>query len=115
MTEEDAMEENIQTTATSRAFARELQSMLKEAENLLRNAGQQIRNEYRAVKDQVASTVTTSLADAKQGYSTVEETVLSRTRNAAQSTNRFVLDHPWQAVAMGVCAGFLAGMIVSRR
>ena len=109
------MEENIQTTATSRAFARELQSMIKEAENLLRNAGQQIRNEYRTVKDQVASTVTTSLADAKQGYSSVEESVLTRTRNAAQSTNRFVQDHPWQALAIGAGAGFIAGMIVARR
>jgi ElaB/YqjD/DUF883 family membrane-anchored ribosome-binding protein len=115
MTEEDAMDENIQTTATSRAFARELQSMLKEAENLLRNAGQQIRNEYRAVKDQVATTLTTSLADAKQGYNTVEESVLTRTRNAAQSTNRFVTDHPWQALALGACAGFMVGMIVARR
>ena len=45
------MEESIQTTATNRAFARELQSMLEQAEGLLRNAGQQIRNEYRNVKE----------------------------------------------------------------
>lgn len=109
------MDENIQTTATSRAFARDLQSMLREAEALLKNAGQQIRNEFRTVSDQITSTVSTSLSDAKKGLDTVEENVVTRTRNAARTTDSFVQDHPWQAVMAGVCAGFLIGLVMARR
>lgn len=109
------MEESIQTTATNRAFARELQSMLTQAEALLRNAGQQVRNEYRAVKDQVTSTVGSSLTGAGHGLTTVEESLLSRSRNAAGSTSRFVRDQPWQAVAVAAAAGFVVGMIMARR
>ncbi len=109
------MEESIQTTATSRAFARDLQSMLQEAETLLRNAGQQIRDEYRTVRDQLTTTVSTGLQDAKQTYGTVEDTVLIRTRDAVRSTNHFVHDNPWQAVAAGVAAGFVIGVVVSRK
>ena len=109
------MDESIQTTATSRAFARDLQSMLQEAESLLKNAGQQIRSEYRAVRDQVTSTVSSSIDGAKQGFSSVEESVLGRTSDMARKTNRFVQDHPWQAVATGVGIGFLIGIVAARR
>ncbi len=109
------MEESIQTTATNRAFARELQSMLEQAEGLLRNAGQQIRNEYRNVKEQVASSVSTSISDAQRGLSNVEGSVLSRSRGAVRTTNRFVREKPWRAVIIAAGAGVLLGMIMTRK
>lgn len=109
------MEESIQKTATSRAFARDLQSMLQEAETLVRNAGQQLRDDYRAARERVTSTVSTSLNDAKKSLTTVEDSVLTRARDTARNTNRFVVDHPWQALAAGACIGFVVGVLMSRR
>lgn len=109
------MEENIQTTATTRAFARDLQSMLQEAEALVRNAGQQLHDDYRAARERVTSTVSTSLSDAKTSFGTVEDSVLTRVRDTARGTNRFVVEHPWQAFAAGACIGFVVGVLSSRR
>ncbi len=109
------MEESIQKTATTRAFARDLQSMLQEAETLVRNAGQQLRDDYRTARDRVASTVSTSLSDAKKSFNTVEDSVLTRARNTARTTNSFVVEHPWQAFAAGACIGFVLGVLSSRR
>jgi ElaB/YqjD/DUF883 family membrane-anchored ribosome-binding protein len=109
------MEESIPTTSTARAFARDLQTMLEETEALLKNAGRQVRREYRNVRDQLVSTVSSSIDDARSSIGTVEESVLTRTRNVAASTNEFVQRHPWQAVAAGACAGFLIGIVLARR
>ena len=109
------MEESIQKTVTTRAFARDLQSMLQEAEALVRNAGQKLRDDYRAARERVASTVSTSLSDAKKSYSTVEDSMLTRAKDTAQSTNRFVVEHPWQAFAAGACIGFVIGVLSARR
>ena len=109
------MDENIQKTATSRDFARDLQSMLHEAESLLKNAGQQIRNEYRAAQEHVSTSVNASISDAKQGLTTVEDSVLRRARDAAKTSNDFVQGHPWQTVVAGVCVGFLIGVVVGRK
>jgi ElaB/YqjD/DUF883 family membrane-anchored ribosome-binding protein len=32
-----------------------------------------------------------------------------------RSTERFVEDHPWQAVSAGLCAGVLVGMLMARK
>ena len=109
------MQENIQKTATSRDFARDLQSMLQEAEALLKNAGQQIRNDYRAARERVSSTVSTSLNEAKQSLTTVEDSVVTKARDTARNTNDFVQTHPWQAVGVSACLGFLIGVLATRR
>ncbi|MBC7574243.1 MAG: DUF883 domain-containing protein [Herminiimonas sp.] len=109
------MEESIPTTTTARAFARDLQQMLEETEALLKNAGRQVRREYRNVRDQLVSTVSSSFDEARSSLGSVEESVLTRTRDAAAGTNEFVQRHPWQAVAAGACVGFLVGIVMARR
>lgn len=108
------MEENIQTTATSRDFARDLQSMLQEAEALVRNAGKQLRGDYIAARDRVSSTVSASINDAKQSL-TSQDSLVGRARDAARTTDSFVHGHPWQAVAAVAVIGFLIGIAASKR
>ena len=71
------MEESIPTTTTARAFARDLQQMLEETEALLKNAGRQVRREYRNVRDQLVSTVSSSFDEARSSLGSVEESVLT--------------------------------------
>jgi len=40
---------------------------------------------------------------------------VERTRAAAQATDDYVHDNPWQAVSIGAGVGFLVGFILGRR
>lgn len=109
------MDETIQKTSTRSDFMRDLQSMLHEGEAMLKNAGQQLRKEYRSAREKVASGPAPATSEVSQGLSTVEDSVLARTRSAVRNTDRFVQDHPWQAAVAGACLGLIVGIVIGRK
>ncbi|MBC7415897.1 MAG: DUF883 domain-containing protein [Herminiimonas sp.] len=109
------MDESIQKTSSRSDFMQDLQTMLREGESMLKNAGQQLRKEYHGARERVASAVTPPAEVLGRGLTTVGDSVFVRTRGVARNTNRYVQDHPWQAVATGVCFGFVLGILIGRK
>lgn len=56
-----------------------------------------------------------SLRTAKTDLLKLEDSMLARTRIAAQQAHVYVKDNPWKAVGLGAAIGILAGMLIARK
>jgi ElaB/YqjD/DUF883 family membrane-anchored ribosome-binding protein len=56
-----------------------------------------------------------SLDVAKVKLADLGEAGADRAKVAARATDAYVHEHPWKAVGMGVLAGIVLGMLISRR
>jgi ElaB/YqjD/DUF883 family membrane-anchored ribosome-binding protein len=89
----------------------DLRLVIKDADDLLRNTGQQVDEGYQMARARFEST----LSSAKTGLSTLEQQVTEGARDALESSDRYVHEHPWQSVGIGALAGLLAGLWIGRR
>jgi len=85
----------------------DLKLMIKDTEDLLRNTGQQAGEGYQAARARLETT----LGSAKNGLSTLS----SGSREALDSTDQYVQEHPWQSVGIGALAGLALGLWLGRR
>ena len=85
----------------------DLKLMIKDTEDLLRNTGQQAGEGYQAARARLETT----LGSAKSGLSTLS----SGSREALDSTDQYVQEHPWQSVGIGALAGLALGLWLGRR
>lgn len=83
----------------------------KNGEGLQQKIGQQMGNGYQAAMARLDSTLKT----AKTGLINLEDTVVTRGKEAARSTDQYVHVHPWQAVGIGAFAGVLLGLLLGRK
>ncbi|RZI41824.1 DUF883 domain-containing protein [Herbaspirillum sp. HC18] len=89
----------------------DLRLVVKDAEDLLRTTGQQVDEGYRTARARFEST----LSGAKSSLSSLEGRVSSGARDALDTTQEYVQENPWQAVAIGAGAGLLIGLLIGRR
>lgn len=89
----------------------ELQLVIRDAEDLLRNSGQQMGERYQNARARFEST----LSSARDELATLEERVMTGTRDAFDSADHYVQQNPWQAVGAGALAGLLIGLVLGRR
>ncbi|HJV84770.1 MAG TPA: DUF883 family protein [Noviherbaspirillum sp.] len=89
----------------------DLRLVIKDAEDLLRNTSQQVDEGYRAARARFETT----LGTARNGLSALEESVTAGARDAMETTDRYVQDHPWQSVGIGALAGVVVGLWLGRR
>lgn len=89
----------------------DLKLIIKDAENLLRGTGQQVDEGYRAARARLEET----LGDARSSLSTLEKHFLASSREALDTTNQYVQEHPWQSVGIGTLAGLVVGLWLGRR
>ena len=54
------------------------------------------------------------LADAKDRLTSLQQTVVERTRATAKATDDYVRGNPWQSVAIAGGVGFVLGFLVTR-
>ncbi|HEX2529906.1 MAG TPA: DUF883 family protein [Burkholderiaceae bacterium] len=92
-------------------LASNLQAVIKDAEDLLKSTSQQVDERYQSARAKFETT----LKSAKSGLSSAEESLVTRTREAAQNTNEYVHGHPWQSVGIGAVAGLIIGLLVGRK
>lgn len=64
---------------------------------------------------QLRARIEARLKDARSRLASAEAILVERTRAAAQATDDYVHDNPWQAVSIGAGVGFLVGFILGRR
>jgi ElaB/YqjD/DUF883 family membrane-anchored ribosome-binding protein len=95
-------------TAARDRLMSDLKKTISDAEQWLRGAahGEEI-GEARAKMQE-------TLRSAKTNLLTLEDSVIARTKLAAQATDTYVHDNPWKAVIVGGVVGLLLGVIVSR-
>ena len=84
---------------------------LSEAQELLAKAG----NETGAKASDLRSQVGAKLNAAKLKLQDLQDEAVDRAKAAAQVTDEYVHDNPWQAIGVAAAVGFLAGALVSRR
>ncbi len=89
----------------------DLRAIVRETEDLLRategHAGERIQ-EVRARAEE-------SLEGAKERLRSISDDAEQKVRTAARSTDTYVRENPWTAVAIAVGVGFLIGSIGRRR
>lgn len=86
-------------------------AMLTEAEDLLRRAGNETGERAKDLRAQVEA----KLLAAKLRLQELEGEAVDRARAAARVTDDYVHDNPWPAIGAAAVAGFLVGMLLSRR
>ncbi|WP_229415936.1 DUF883 family protein [Pseudoduganella armeniaca] len=95
-------------TAARDRLMSDLKKTISDAEQWLRGAAHSEEvGEARAKMQE-------TLRSAKTNLLTLEDSVLARTKLAAQATDTYVHDNPWKAVIVGGVVGLLLGVIVSR-
>lgn len=106
-------EGNGQTGESRDRLLDDIKMVMREAEELLRSTSQQAGEGYQAARERFEST----LSSAKVSLSELEEQVSATAREKMESTDRYVKENPWQAVAVGALAGIALGVVlgISRR
>ncbi|MFA9219202.1 MAG: YqjD family protein, partial [Sphingomonadaceae bacterium] len=89
----------------------ELNNVIGEAEQWLHSAD---RNDSAPDPDTRARFEDT-LRTARSDLLKLEDTVIARTRLAAQTANAYVKDNPWKTVGLGAAAGVIIGLLIARK
>lgn len=85
--------------------------VLTDAEDLLKQAASSTGE--RAVE--LRERAVTSLKRAREKLLDVQDAMVERGKAAARATDDYVHDNPWRAVGIAAAAGFLVGVLFSRR
>jgi ElaB/YqjD/DUF883 family membrane-anchored ribosome-binding protein len=102
------MDTTEQTSTGRDKLVNDLKLVIKDAEELLKTTGQQ---GYQSARARFEST----LQNAKLGLDNVQGRVSTGTRDAVETTGRYVQENPWQAVGIGAVAGLVIGLLVGRK
>ena len=84
---------------------------LDDANTLLREAAGETGERASDLRSQVAA----KLQSAKLKLQDLQDDAVDRAKAAARVTDDFVRDNPWQAMGAAAAAGFLVGVLISRR
>ncbi len=89
----------------------ELKNTIGEAEKWLQDSAGQVG----AVASDARARFDDSLRTAKTDLRKLEDSVIARSRGAAESTNVYVHDNPWKAVTLGATVGVIVGLLIARK
>ena len=70
-----------------------------------------VRDDLETITDQISD----GIEQGRYSLSQLQETLMSRTKQAAASTDELVRDYPWSAIGVGVALGVLVGFLIPRR
>ena len=98
-------------TASREKLVEDLKAVVSDAEALLKATASQTGEKIAEVRAKAEE----SLKTAKARIAEEGQAVLEKAKTAAKSTDEFVNEHPWQAVGIGALAGFVLGILITRR
>lgn len=64
---------------------------------------------------ELRASLMTRLSDAKVRLVAAEEAVVEKAKQAAQATDEYVHENPWQSIIIAGGIGFIVGFLASRR
>jgi len=94
--------------APEQRLLNDLRTLIEEGEGLLRSAASDASDVTSDARGRLAA----QIEAARERLSELERVAAQRARDAAQATDTWVREHPWQAVGVGVGAGIGVGLIV---
>ena len=86
-------------------------SVITEAETLLNKATHETGEKARDLRSQAEA----RLQSAKLKLQELQGQAVDRAKDAAKATDDYVHDNPWGAIGAAAAAGFLIGLLLSRR
>ncbi|MFA5371719.1 MAG: DUF883 family protein [Sideroxydans sp.] len=91
-------------------LAQDLRTVVADAEDLLRATADQAGEKAASLRERAQA----NLARAKARLVEAEHAVVERTKVAAQATDDYVHENPWQSVGIAAAVGVLVGMLIGR-
>jgi len=92
-------------------LARDLRTVVDDAEALLRHAVRDAGQGYADARARLEQ----SLVSAREELATLEHAVADKLRQAGHATDAYVHEKPWQAIGVGAGVGLLVGLLLGRR
>jgi ElaB/YqjD/DUF883 family membrane-anchored ribosome-binding protein len=99
------------TTVNREKLVSDARVVLDDVESLLRQAASATGQQAQELRERA----TEALGRARIKLSDAQVAVAENARAAARATDDWVHAHPWGAIGMAAGAGFLIGLLVSRR
>lgn len=93
------------------AVSREITNVIADAEDLIKATTSFTSEDLVRVRAQLARGV----AAARKSLANVGGAIADGARKGAATTNAYVHEQPWMVIGAGVAAGFLLGVLVTRR
>ena len=92
-------------------IARDLHTVIDDAEQLLRHAGRDAGREFDAARARLED----SLHAGKARLEAAEHAVADGARRAGRAADGYVHHNPWLAIGVAAGVGLLAGLLAARR
>jgi ElaB/YqjD/DUF883 family membrane-anchored ribosome-binding protein len=92
-------------------LAADLRAVVRDTEALLRHAADGAGQGFAEARTKLEKT----LQGAKTQLAEIEEAALGRVVDAGKATDRYVRQHPWEAVGVGAALGLVVGLLIGRR
>lgn len=105
-------------TTTRTSLVEDINRIIVEAEELLKAAGEEGAGDVRALKAKMQQNLDLAkrrLLELEDSLRETTRVATEKTRAAAQATDTYVHDHPWQTIAVVAGLGVTLGLLLNRR
>jgi ElaB/YqjD/DUF883 family membrane-anchored ribosome-binding protein len=89
----------------------DLRRVVDDAEGLMRETAGVAGERAQDARTRAAE----SVRQARERLQSMEAELVARARDAAQGTDRYVRDNPWQSIGVAAGVGLLLGLLIGRR
>lgn len=99
------------TAANKEKLVADMRVVISDAEEILRATAGAAGDKMGEMREKIEL----SLRDAKARLADAEAAIVDKAKAAANATDDFVHDHPWQAVGVAAAVGLALGVLIGRR
>lgn len=97
--------------ASREKLAQDFRAVVADSEELVRATAQQTGDRIQSVRARLEQT----LHSARERAAELEREALERARVAAQATDRYAHEKPWQTAGIAAGVGVLVGLLIGRK
>lgn len=96
---------------TQTKLAEDVHTVLADAQELMKLAAGEASQGYKDARERLER----SSKAARQQLATMQASALDSAREAGESADTYVRQHPWEAIGIGAGLGLLLGILIARR